>query len=102
MSLTSKQRSQLRSLGNPLDSIFQLGKEGISEETYRHLDNLLRTRELVKVTVLKSCPLPVREAADGVAAYTGAEVVQVVGRKFVLYRFSEELAKEGKSIKLGA
>lgn len=100
MALNSKQRSFLRSLGNNLDSIFQLGKEGIGEETYRHLDNLLRTRELVKVTVLKACQMPVREAADGLAAYCGAEVVQVIGRKIVLYRFSKDLAKEGKSIKL--
>lgn len=100
MGLNSKQRSYLRGLGNKLDSVFQLGKEGIGEETYRHLDNLLRTRELIKITVLKSCQLPVRDAADGLAAYCSAEVVQVIGRKIVLYRFSKELAKEGKSLKL--
>lgn len=55
MSLNGKQRSELRRLGNTMDSVFQLGKDGISEETYRHLDNLLRTRELIKITVLKSC-----------------------------------------------
>lgn len=100
MALNSKQRSKLRSMSNKLDSIFQLGKEGIGEETCRHLDNLLRTRELIKLTVLKTCPLSVRDAADGLAAYCSAEVVQVIGRKVVLYRFSPDLAKEGKSINI--
>lgn len=100
MELTGKQRSNLRAMANNLDSIFQLGKEGISEETHRHLDNLLRTRELVKLTALKSCDLEMREAADGLAAYLGAEIVQIIGRKVVLYRFSPELAKKGKSISI--
>ncbi|NCC83707.1 MAG: YhbY family RNA-binding protein [Clostridia bacterium] len=100
MSLNGKQRSELRRLGNTMDSVFQLGKDGISEETYRHLDNLLRTRELIKITVLKSCPLDTKEAANGLAAYCSAAVVQVIGRKILLYRFSPELAKEGKGIKI--
>lgn len=100
MALNGKQRSQLRSLANPLDSVFQLGKDGISEETYRHLDNLLRKRELIKITILKSAPVSVKEAADALAAYCDAEVVQMIGRKVVLYRFSKELAKKGKSIEL--
>lgn len=87
-------------MANSLDSVFQLGKEGISEETHRHLDNLLRTRELIKVTILKSSPVEVREAADALAAYCDAEVIQVIGRKVVLYRFSPELAKKGKAISL--
>lgn len=100
MALNSKDRSYLRGLANNLDSIFQLGKDGIGEETYRHLDNLLRTRELIKLTVLKTCPLPVKDAAAGLAAYCSAEVVQVIGRKIVLYRFSPQLAKEGKSLNI--
>ncbi len=100
MALNSKQRSYLRGLGNHLDSIFQLGKDGIGEETLRHIDNLLRTRELIKLTVLKNCPLSVRDAADGLAAYCDAEVVQTIGRKVILYRYSPELDKKGKSLNI--
>ena len=98
--ITNKQRSYLRKLANELDSSFQVGKDGIGGETIRHLDNMLRTRELVKVTVLKTSPDSVRDTADNLAGALDAAVVQTIGHKFVLYRHSEDLAKEGKALRL--
>lgn len=88
--LTSKQRAWLRSQANDLAPIFQIGKGGISEEITRQLSNALEARELIKVTVLETCEYPTAEAANIVAEATGAEVVSVVGRRFVLYRESKK------------
>ena len=98
--LTNNQRRHLRALANDLDSCFQVGKEGIGSETLRHLDNMLRTRELVKVSILKNAPDEVRETADNIAGALGADVVQTIGRRFIIYRRSEDLVKEGKAIEL--
>lgn len=88
--LNSKQRAYLRSLSNSLNAIFQIGKGGISEEQCLQLDNALRARELIKVRALETCPYTAREAADFVAEKLGANVVAVIGTKFVLYRESDE------------
>lgn len=98
--LTNDEKKFLRRLANDLDSTFQIGKDGIGTETLRHLDNMLRTRELVKVTVLKHAPDSVRESCDRVADSLDAEIVQMIGRKFVLYRHSEELEEAGKALEL--
>ena len=87
--LTSKQRAQLRGMANRLDAIFQVGKGGVNEQLIRQLDETLETRELIKVRVLETSPVKAREAADQVADAVGADVVQVIGSRFVLYRESE-------------
>lgn len=84
--LTSKQRAYLRGLGSRLDPIFQIGKDGVSVEICHQLLNALEARELVKVRVLETSPESPKEAAEAVAEATGAEVVQVIGTKFVLYK----------------
>ena len=88
--MTSKQRAQLRGMANRLDAIFQVGKGGVNEQLIRQLDETLETRELIKVRVLETSPVKAREAADQVADAVGADVVQVIGSRFVLYRESED------------
>lgn len=87
--LTSKQRAKLRSMGTALDTIFQVGKSGISEETVKQISNALEARELIKARVLDNCEYSAREAADALAQATGADVVAVTGNRFVLYRESQ-------------
>lgn len=86
--LTSKQRAKLRAMGTSLDTIFQIGKGGISEETVKQISNALEARELIKARVLENSEYTAREAADTLAEATGADVVAVTGTRFVLYRES--------------
>lgn len=88
--ITGKQRSYLRSLANTLQPIFQIGKGGISDNIIKQFDEALEARELIKATVLKNSIEDVRDVCNEVAEATGAEVVQVIGNKFVLYRESKE------------
>lgn len=91
--LTGKQRAQLRALANKADTIFQIGKTGIGDQLVRQVDETLEVRELIKLRVLESSPVTAREAADTVAEQVGADVVQVIGSRFVLYRESRENKK---------
>ena len=87
--MTSKQRAYLKSLAVKLDTIFQIGKSGISEELCNQLLNALNARELIKIKTLETSPVSPREAAEEIAGEIGAEVVQVIGTKIVLYRVSD-------------
>lgn len=91
--LTSKQRAYLRSLAVNIDTIFQIGKGGITEEMCRQLNNALEARELIKIKILDNCAWTPREAADAVSEVTESEVVSVIGKKFVLYKESTENKK---------
>ncbi len=91
--LTSKQRAALRSMANSMDPIMQVGKNGIGEELITSVDNALEARELIKLTALETSPVTAREAADELSEATGADVVSVVGRKFILYRPSKKKPK---------
>ena len=86
MALTSKQRSQLRGLASPMDTILQVGKGGITENVIASADEALRSRELIKGKVLENFMLTAREACDALSAACSAEPVQVIGTKFVLFR----------------
>ena len=88
--LTSKQRAYLRSLAAGLDTIFQIGKGGVGEETVKQISAALEARELIKVRALENSGYTAREAAEEIADATGAEVVATVGSKFVLYKESEK------------
>lgn len=90
MELTSKQRAYLRGLANPMPSIFQVGKAGVTEELIEQLSLALDARELVKITVLENAPLDAKEAALALQRPLRAEVVQCIGRKVVLYRRNPE------------
>lgn len=91
--LTSKQRAQLRSIAQSYNTIFFVGKQGIGEELVKQLDDALNARELIKVGVQENCEFTAREAADQIAEQLKADVVQVIGRKFVLWRRSKDPKK---------
>ena len=84
--LTSKQRAQLRALGNSLEPIVHIGKEDIGDNLIRQADEALEARELIKCRVLENSMLTAREACEQLAKLTRSESVQVIGSKFVLYR----------------
>ena len=86
--LTGKQRAYLRSLSADLDTIFQIGKAGVTEETCIQIANALEARELIKLSVLENSMETPRDVANELADATGADVVGVVGRKIILYRES--------------
>ena len=90
LEITSKQRARLRAMANDYDTIFQIGKDGISPETVKQVGNALEARELIKLRALDMCPYTSGEAAEIIAQRTGAAVVSVVGSRFVLYRPSEK------------
>ena len=87
--LTPKQRNTLRAMATGLDTIFQIGKGGISDETVKQVGNALEARELIKLRTLEYSGLTAREAAEALANATSSEVVTVIGTRFVLYRKSE-------------
>lgn len=84
--LTSKQRAVLRGMANSMDTIFQVGKGGISDTLVAQTDDALRARELIKLRVLENSGYTAREAAEQLAEQTDSDVVQVIGSRFVLYR----------------
>lgn len=88
--LTSKQRAKLRSMANGLDPIFQIGKDGVTENLIKGVDEALEKRELVKVSILENSPAQAKESMGLIAGRIGAEQVQCIGRRFVLYRESEK------------
>jgi len=88
--MTSKQRAYLRGLANPLEPILHAGKGGVSPAMIKQAEDALTARELIKGKVLETAPAAARETAEEIAAAVGAEVVQVIGRTFVLYRANPE------------
>lgn len=94
--LNSKQRSYLRGLANILPPIFQVGKGGINENMIKQFNDALEARELIKTTVLNNSATDARDISREISFATGAQVVQVIGSKFVLYKES----KNNKTIEL--
>ena len=95
MELTSKQRAQLRAMANGIETILQVGKDGIGENLIRQADDALEARELIKGRVLdNNIDYDARSAAAELAQATRSEVVQVIGTRFVLYRESHSKPKE--------
>lgn len=93
--MTSKQRAQLRGLANGIDTILQIGKDGIGENLVKQADGALEARELIKGKVLENnLEYDARTAAEELAKATRSEVVQVIGTKFVLYRETHSKPKE--------
>lgn len=91
--MTGKQRAYLRGLANSLDTILYVGKGAITENIVKQLHDALTARELVKGRVLEASLLSAREAAEALAEATHAEVIQVIGSRFVLYRANPEAPK---------
>ncbi len=92
MNMTSKQRAYLKSLAQTQDAIFQIGKNSLTPEMTQAVSEALQARELIKISVLQNCADDPRELAELMAERTRSQVVQVIGKKIVLY-------KEGKDEK---
>ncbi len=84
--MTGKQRAYLRGLANSLETILYVGKGGLSENVIKQADEALTARELVKGRVLEASLMTAAEACQALAEATGAEGVQSIGSRFVLYR----------------
>ena len=87
--MTSKQRANLRSMASTIQPIYQIGKDGMSANQMRGLDEAIEKRELVKISVLRSCEDSVQELAEQIANEIKAIVVCTIGSKIVLYRRSK-------------
>lgn len=94
--MTSKQRAYLKSLAMKLDPVFNVGKASITPEFTVAISEVLESRELVKIAVLKNCMDEPREIAEVLAERTHSHIVQVIGKKIVLYKES----KDNKKIEL--
>ncbi len=88
--LTTKQRATLRSLSNSLPDSVIIGKGGLTDTVLGELNTALYHKELIKVSVLKNCNADIRSMAFEAAEKLGAESVQVIGGKFVLYKYSDK------------
>ncbi|MFS0727476.1 ribosome assembly RNA-binding protein YhbY [Paenibacillus sp. 1P07SE] len=88
--LTGKQKRHLRSLAHHLQPIFQVGKGGTNEHLIRHIEEAIETRELMKISVLNNCDDDPKEIGAQLAAGSGAELVQVIGKTIVLYKESKD------------
>ena len=88
--MDSKTRAILRGKASKIDSVFQIGKDGITETVIDAVSKALLARELVKITVLKSCEKTPKEVLLELADSTGAEAICAIGQKVVLYRVSNK------------
>lgn len=91
--MTSKQRAYLKGLAMNLDPIYQVGKASVTPEFIEGIREALEKRELIKISVLKNCADDPRELAVLIAERSGAQVVQVIGKKIVLYKESRDHKK---------
>lgn len=88
--MTSKQRAYLRSMANTLETILYVGKDGVTPGTVKEAFDALEARELIKGCVQQGAPLSAKEALESLCAQAGAEPVQCIGRRFVMYKPSRE------------
>lgn len=91
--MTSKQRAYLMGLASNLTPVFQIGKSGLSPEVTAAVEEAFNTRELLKLGVLKNCMEDSKDMAFTLAERTHSQVVQVIGRKIVLYREDKDKPK---------
>jgi RNA-binding protein len=88
--LKTKQKVKLRSLAMTLRPIFQIGKDGLSDNLIIGLNDALEAHELIKISVLKNCTLNIKEVAFDIASKTNSELIQIIGRNIVFYRQSKK------------
>lgn len=91
--MTSKQRAYLKGLAMTVEPIYQVGKSSLTPEITKGLDEALEARELIKINVLKNCLDDPNEIARIIAERTHSELVQVIGKKIILYRPSKDKKK---------
>ena len=92
--MTSKQRAYLKGLAMTMDPIFQMGKASLTPENTKAIDEALTARELIKISVLQNCLDDPKEIAAVLAERTHSQVVQVIGKKIVLYREGKDDKKK--------
>ena len=96
--MTTKQRAYLKSLAMNIEPVYNIGKASITPEFTEGINEVIEARELIKISVLKNCADDPKELAQILAERTGAELVQVIGKKIVLYRQAKN--KEKRKIEL--
>lgn len=92
--MTSKQRAYLKSIAGTMDSIFQVGKGSITPEIVEAISEALEKRELIKISVLKNCADEPKDLAQIISERTRSQIVQVIGRKIVLYKQNPKKEKQ--------
>lgn len=92
--MTSKQRAYLKGLAMNIESIFQIGHSGMTPGLTAAIAESLEARELIKINVLQNCPDDAKELARILAERTHSQVVQVIGKKIVLYKEGKEEKKK--------
>jgi RNA-binding protein len=88
--ITTKQRAYLRGLGNALEPVAQIGKDGLSENALKSINDVLEARELIKINVLKNCDQSIDEIMQTICTKLNAEPVQKIGYKIIVYRRSNK------------
>ncbi|MEG0265425.1 MAG: YhbY family RNA-binding protein [Erysipelotrichaceae bacterium] len=88
--LDTKKKKQLRAIAHGKSALFQMGKEGMSDNLVKTINDSLEAHELLKISLLKTCPINVHEAAYDLASKTHSEIIQIIGRTCVLYRRSKK------------
>ena len=91
--MTSKQRAYLRGLANKIDAIFQVGKNGISDNLIMQVNDALEARELIKLNVLATSPEDISEVANTISSSTNSEIIQTMGNKITLFRARKKNSK---------
>ena len=91
--MTGKQRAGLRKIAATLQPIFQIGKNGVTENLMKQLDDALEAREIIKITILETSGESTKELCNEIAERLNAEPVQAIGNKFTIYRRSEKNPK---------
>lgn len=91
--MTSKQRAYLKSLAMTIEPVIHVGKSSVTPELITSVEEAIEKRELIKLAVLKNCMDDPKEIANMIAERTHSQVVQVIGKKIVLYRRKKEKSK---------
>ncbi len=93
--ITSKERSELRSFANTLETVCYIGKDNIDEAVIKGIEDALTARELIKIKVQENSMYTAREACGEICERLGAEPVQTIGRRFVIYKRNKKIDKYG-------
>lgn len=88
--LTGKQKRELRKLAHHMNPIYQIGKDGVTENMLEGIDKALFKHELIKVKILETCQEEARVVALQISEYTKAEVAQIIGRTIILYLYKKD------------